>query len=67
MSLDKREIGILAGLARALVTDADAGRATYANLTDCVRIISRNNLAILVNRAFKEIPGIGTPKDLAES
>ena len=67
MSLDKRDIGILAGLARALVVDADAARVTYTNLTACVGVISRNNLAILVNRAFKEIPGIGTPKDLAES
>lgn len=67
MSLDKREIGILAGLGRALVVDADAARVTYTDLTACVEIISRNDLAILVNRAFKEIPGIGTPPDLSES
>ena len=73
MSLNQREIGQLVSVVRALIVDVDnqVGVDTnlaFADLDEVVATgLTRDQIAVLVNRAYKELPSLGTPPALAES
>lgn len=78
MSLNPREIGQLIGFARAVIEDVDAEVAVSGGnadgtlaFVDLVAVVdagyTRDDLAALINRAYAEFPGMGTPVALAES
>ena len=64
MSINQREIQQLVSIARDAVRLIDA---TTIAITDLTGNLTRDQIAVLVNRAYKEFPGMGTPPDLSES
>jgi hypothetical protein len=78
MSLNQREINQLIGFARAVIVDVDNAVAVSGGAGDGTLLFvdldevnaagyTRNALATLINRAYGEQPGVGSPPDLAES
>ena len=67
MSLDNRELSIMYSLARRVVQLIDATTIAITDVNPSAINLTRNQLAVLVNRAFAEQSPVGTPPALAES
>ena len=77
MSLNLKEIAQLVGVARAIIVDVDneaviADESTFKlAFTDLDEVVAtkltRDQIAVLVNRFYAETAGVGTPTALAES
>lgn len=78
MSLNAQEIGRLVSFARSVIRDVDNavavsggganGTLLFADLTAVnAAKHTRNGIAVLVNRAYAEMPELGKPPALAES
>lgn len=65
MSIDQRELQRLAGVARSYITLVDA---TTISMDDGGATgLTRDQLAVLLNRFYREFPGAGTPPTITES
>lgn len=67
MSMDRREIGLILGVARAYLKLVDATTIAIGDGATGGVGLTRNQLAILINRFYREQPGVGTPPEFAES
>ena len=67
MSLNTKEIGQLLGVARAYLLLVDATTIAIGDGAAGGVGLTRNQLAVLVNRAYRELPDAGTPPTFSES
>lgn len=67
MSLDSKELSHFASIARRVVELIDATTIAITDINPSGTNLTRNQLAVLVNRYYEETPGAGKPAALAES
>ena len=67
MSLNKEELDHFAALAYRVVQLIDATTIAITDVNPQAINITRDQLAVLVNRYYKETPNVGKPTALAES
>lgn len=67
MSLNSKDISQFISIARRVVQLIDATTIAITDINPSGTNLTRNQLAVLVNRAYSEMPELGTPGTLAES
>jgi len=67
MSLNARDIDRFAAIARRVVELIDATTIAITDINPSATNLTRDQLAVLVNRFYAETPNVGTPPALSES
>ena len=67
MSLNQQDVSHFASIARRVVELIDATTIAITDINPSGTNLTRNQLAVMVNRYYSETPGAGTPAALAES